>query len=104
MKKITQRRSNLRCVFSGKADSLPCEARKENPIFYNQRSVFVFGFDYQSYHLPFNSTIPLLRVQHRWPHLHNGVLLDKKQCFSEYSPSILYLGNTMYIYTIFYTV
>lgn len=60
MKKVTQRISNLRCVFSGKADSLPCEARKENPIFYNQRSVFVFGFDYQSYHLPFNSTISLL--------------------------------------------
>lgn len=41
MKKITQQRSNLRCVFSGKADSLPCETRKENPSFYSQRSVFV---------------------------------------------------------------
>lgn len=73
MKKITQQRSNLRCVFSGKADSLPCETRKGKPQFL-QPEVCFCGFDYQFYH--FYSTVSLLRVQ-RWCQGHTSTM----KCF-----------------------
>lgn len=57
------RRLNLRCVFCGKADSLPCEVRKETPIFFN----------YQSYQLPLKFTNFTAKI----PTLYNGMLLEK---------------------------